>query len=377
MDSLKFRETNSIQPVILFNKEKEISCPEWADKNIFNSMFEGLTNSEINSNAGLRAHTLKVLNQNQKGKSLLYLGSGEDIMHPLFATGANKITFVDSCCSFDNIENNLMKLINQKKYILKKEISSSNEAHFSVVDKSTNKEMFNIDIYISDYDSFIQKVVEEKKDLFDIVMDKDSWLKEWHSDQREERFLKIGSVMKQEGMWIGGFNTQGEEEGFPNVKIAIHSLFDRVTNLFNKALQQNTIEWSGYENLEVRIRTQKDVLELRKELEAQTLGEKVQQLENLNDIRQLKDIIVNTMKNYKENFRQGLIDTLKDELANSLPYLAILDDENQSFEEKNKLIEDIASLVTNFIKIQWDSAEKKSINFDSESFKQYIKNTML
>lgn len=380
---------------VSYDDNKNINCPAWVDKEKFNTIFNNLVNPEINSNAGRRAKTLKILNQNQnnlENKSLLYLGGGSDIEHPLIATGANKITFVDLQGSFNETEAKLTNLINSDSFHLKVDKNeSNNKAHFSVVDKKTEEEIFSLDFYKMDYDNFIQKVVRENTNLFDIVMDKDSWLVDWNREQKEEKFLKIGSIVKSNGVWIGGYDSKGEEEGFPRVKMTMSSLFDRATDVFAKAVAQNTLEWSGYENLEVRIRTSKGIPEIRNELEGplnDPISGKLQnQLQDIevNEIRTHLQVIQDKFNQYNGNVRQSLLDSLKTDWQGSLPYLLVFDrltaegidlaqlEDDEELSEKNELVNDIILCLADSVEEKWNAAPHKDSDFDKQQFKNDLK----
>lgn len=389
-------ETNPIissAAKISYDRDKEINCPVWVNKEVFKKKFDRLTNPDVNSNSGMRAHTLKILNQNQKqqDKALLYLGAGCDLEHPLIATGANKITFVDTFTdskgSLKTIREKLTELVDKELYNLELDESKDfSEAHFSVLDKFTDQEVFHLDVYRSAYESFIQKADNV---TFDIVMDKDSWLGEWDSNKKEEKFLKIGSILKKNGVWIGGYDSEGEERAFPKVKMAMNSLFEKVTDVFTTATQQKKLEWSGYENLEVRIRTQKDVFEIRQNLEAK------QDLQAETDNDPIPEALKNLSKFYLDEIRANLVAVstkckeydlareslliqLKDGLTTSLPYVSAFDGIklHNITDEQNELIDNVALCFANFVQKEWN-AKSKAFDFNLDQFKQDVKEIIL
>ena len=142
------------------------------------------------------------------GDTLLYMGAGGDVEHPLFTTNAKEIHFVDSSSdNLDSIRDKFNRMLDSERFELV-ETSDSNGKHtkFSIVDKSNRQEQFSLSVHKEGYDSYLSSLSKP----FDIIMDKDSWLGKggWKEKEPNVDLAVAESILphiKPGGLWMGGY----------------------------------------------------------------------------------------------------------------------------------------------------------------------------
>ncbi|MGH7863199.1 MAG: hypothetical protein ACREOS_13320 [Candidatus Dormibacteraceae bacterium] len=190
-------------------------------------------------------------NQAVKGKELLYLGADSDVEHPLFTTPATDLTLVSQsnaglAGTTNQIEAKLKKYAKPGFNVVKK-LTGETTSVISVIQEEGDHVVLTINYHEKSYDTYIAESSGKKHD---IVMDKDSWLKEWKSHNDREVVDAIAEQVKQGGLWLGGFETTN-----PKAQSQLISLFDDVTG----TLESEARKWSGYESLNLRKRSAKEV----------------------------------------------------------------------------------------------------------------------
>ena len=224
------------------------SHPAWVNQQELGKWATGLTSKD-------KYKTLLALNKaknNQvvKGDELLYLGADSDIEHPLFTTPATKLTLVSQSNAglsgtTDQIEAKLKKYAKAGFKVVKK-LTGATTSTISVVQEASDHEVLTINYHEKTYDTY---VLENSAKQHDIVMDKDSWLKEWKEFNDKEVVDAVAVMVKQGGLWFGGFDTNS-----PKAQSEITALFDDVTD----SLEGEARKWSGYENVNLRQRNAKE-----------------------------------------------------------------------------------------------------------------------
>jgi len=225
------------------------SHPAWVNEQELGKWATGLTSKE-------KYKTLLALNkakngQTVKGNELLYLGADSDVEHPLFTTPATELTLVSQSNAglngtTDQIEAKLKKYA-KAGFKVVKILTGPTTSTISVVQESNDHEVLTINYHEKTYDTY---VTENSARQHDIVMDKDSWLKEWKEHNDEEAVDAVALMVKQGGLWFGGFDSNS-----PKAQSEMTALFDDVTD----SLEGEARKWSGYENVKLRRRNEKEV----------------------------------------------------------------------------------------------------------------------
>lgn len=205
-----------------------------------------------------------------KGKTLLYLGGDADIEHPLFATPATHLTFVgldpEQIKDPKTAEANRskehgrhLKDIGGKlertglKFVVK-DLTPNHISQIQVLDESKNP-MITIEYHTKTYSEY-QKTLGDKQ--FDIVIDKDSWLKIWQNSEDEGVPTAIAPMVQEGGLWMGGFSSKSDK-----AMDMTDGLFEDETDLVGDGQK-----WSGYEDMHLRIRNGNEVGKVKKKVDA-------------------------------------------------------------------------------------------------------------
>ncbi len=181
------------------------------------------------------------------GDTLLYMGAGGDVEHPLFTTNAKEIHFVDSSSdNLDSIRDKFNRMLDSERFELV-ETSDSNGKHtkFSIVDKSNRQEQFSLSVHKEGYDSYLSSLSKP----FDIIMDKDSWLGKggWKEQEPNVDLAVAESILphiKPGGLWMGGYGVEQP--------MAQSFLDQSVTDLTPELVKNGQQSWSGYEKMQIR-----------------------------------------------------------------------------------------------------------------------------
>lgn len=196
--------------------------------------------------------TLLQLNQARSdgkipGDTLLYMGAGGDVEHPLFTTNAKEIHFVDSSSdNLDSIREKLSSMLDSDGFALV-ESGSSDGKHtkFSIVDTTNRQEQFSLSVHKEGYDSYLSSLSKP----FDIIMDKDSWLGKggWKEKEPNVDLAVAESILphiKPGGLWMGGYGVEQP--------MAQAFLDQSVTDLTPELVKEGQQTWSGYEKMQIR-----------------------------------------------------------------------------------------------------------------------------
>lgn len=206
--------------------------------------------------------SLKALKQEGaiRGQSLLYLGGDADIEHPLMATPATHLTFVgmspDVIAGKAPAEANAARAEDHTRHLndIKRKLGEIGlpfeETHIQAgavsqltVRDETGDVLVSIEYHTKTYNEYVAALGGRQ---FDIVMDKDSWLKGWQDFEDERVPAAIAPMVREGGLWMGGFES---DSGKANV--TTDALFNDVTA---GTVGENQ-KWSGYEDMKVRTRT--------------------------------------------------------------------------------------------------------------------------
>jgi hypothetical protein len=238
----------------LAEQPEGVAHPDWANGEALNGWADGLSSHD-------KMSTLHGVNaaKNQghvPGQSVTYLGGDQDIEHPLFTTNDTNLTLVgidpNTLTDPSTADHNRQEVLNKATagIIAKLErykkpgvaIASHTQLPVStilVTDSQSGQPHLTIEYHAQTYDEFVGKAPPKA----DIVMDKDSWLKEWKDHNDHEAVQAMAQLTKAGGLWMGGFNSS---QPLANDQIA--TLFHDVTDTVSPEHQR----WSGYEELKVR-----------------------------------------------------------------------------------------------------------------------------
>ena len=242
------------------------------------------------------------------GGKLLYLGANDDILHPLFTTGASEMDFV-SIGSFDEdlgptLDNRVqtLELGRSIQATLKELISDEYEvvelsmgphtASIQVRNKENGEPILKVNLHAKTYDEFFVANPDKK---FDVMMDKDSWLKPWKEQDEQAVVNEMSSRLSPQGQWMGGFHS---EKG-STLQHIDQRFEDQTSDLIN-----DSDRWSTGETIVIRkLRSEPLQLEDEPQLELDPVAQKISDdvLPVLSKLLNVNDLDVQT---YRKNLLQ-------------------------------------------------------------------------
>ncbi|MCG6495634.1 hypothetical protein [Kitasatospora sp. A2-31] len=188
-----------------------------------------------------------------RDRSLLYLGANADVEHPLFTTRATELTLVGvdpvnlNAATRQAHLNEVVGAVvrNLRSYARDGHTVSSTEIDRGRVatvrvEGPDGHPVLTVDYHSLTYDEYL---AEHPGERFDVVMDKDSWLLEWRSEDGVAD--AVAGLLAEGGRWIGGTElTRSAEARFERPG-------DGVTGPGGTGAGA---VWSGYQDLRIRTR---------------------------------------------------------------------------------------------------------------------------
>ncbi len=184
-----------------------------------------------------------------QGDTLLYLGANADIEHPLFTTRATRMTLIG--VDPENLDAVTRKAhLDQVVGVMERSLRGYATPGHAVVRAETEPgrvtrltvegpdgPVLTVDYHAVTYDEYLHANPGER---FDVVMDKDSWLLEWRSEQGVAD--AVDALLAQGGSWVGGTELGAAAAA-------------RFTRAPAERLGVGDPKWSGYQDLRLRTRT--------------------------------------------------------------------------------------------------------------------------
>lgn len=219
--------------------------PSWVDERALGRWAVGLTLTPKYETT-LALNRLTAAGDGPQGRSLLYLGANSDIEHPLFTTRATEMTLVgvDPKDLTDAIRKAHLEVVVEA---LERSLGSYagpghtvatvrkvDDAVATITVEGPGGRVLTVDYHALTYDEYLKAHPGER---FDVVMDKDSWLLDWRSEQDVAE--AVTGLLADGGTWVGGTRLgPSVEAGF--------------TRTPNDRLGLAGTKWSGYQDLYVR-----------------------------------------------------------------------------------------------------------------------------